>query len=282
MILAFGLNGQVGQALSQLPGLQCLSRADADLENPEACAEAIRTAAPEAVINAAAFTAVDEAEKHEARATAINAHAPAAMARACAALGIPLVQISTDYVFPGTGGHLWQPQDQPDPINAYGRSKLKGEQAVQRSGAVFAVLRTSWVFSAHGNNFVKTMLRLGRERSELNIVADQIGGPTGAQEIALACRDIAQHLIADPNKSGLYHFAGDPQVSWADFARTIFDRAGLDCRVKDIPTADYPTPARRPLNSRLDCHATHATFGLDRPDWRRSLDDVLSTLGASR
>jgi dTDP-4-dehydrorhamnose reductase len=254
-------------------------RARADLEVSGACDALIREAAPDAVINAAAYTAVDRAEEDEDRATRINGAAPGEMARACAVLGIPLVQVSTDYVFDGSGAVPWQPGDAPAPLGAYGRSKLAGEEAVRASGAVHAILRTSWVVSAHGANFVRTMLRLGRERDALRIVADQVGGPTPAAALADACLTVAQALRADPSKSGTWHFAGAPETSWAGFARAIFDMAGIACAVEDIPTSDYPTPARRPLNSRLDCSATHAAFGLGQPDWREGLRDILTELG---
>lgn len=280
MILVFGKSGQVATELAALGGMTCLGRADADLSHPESCVAAIQAHRPRAVINAAAYTAVDKAESEEAQATAINGQAPGAMAVACADLGIPLVQISTDYVFAGTGVVPWRPADPTGPLGAYGRSKLIGEETVRAAGVAHAILRTSWVVSAHGGNFVKTMLRLGAEREALRIVADQIGGPTGAREIAAACHAIAEALIRDPAKSGTYHFSGAPDCSWAAFARAIFDKAGITCVVTDIPTSDYPTPARRPLNSRLDCGSTEQVFGIARPDWRVTLDHILTDLGA--
>ncbi len=282
-ILVFGYNGQVATELRALSNEQtqitALGRSDADLTDPAACAAAIAAYEPDAVINAAAYTAVDRAEEEEELALRINADAPAAMALACAAQAIPLVTISTDYVFSGTGQAPWQPQDVTGPIGAYGRTKLAGERAVVSAGGAWAVLRTSWVVSAHGNNFVKTMLRLGVERDELNVVDDQIGGPTGAAEIAQACITIAQALKADPSRSGIYHFAGAPDTSWAEFARTIFDKAGIECTVNGIPSSEYPTPAARPLNSRMDCTKTTEVFGIKRPDWGESLDDILAELG---
>uniref|UniRef100_UPI0026299B29 dTDP-4-dehydrorhamnose reductase n=1 Tax=uncultured Mameliella sp. TaxID=1447087 RepID=UPI0026299B29 len=247
-----------------------------------ACAAAIETHDPRAVINAAAWTAVDRAEEHEAEASAVNGDAPAAMAQACAARGIPLVHISTDYVFAGSGTDPWVETDPVAPQNAYGRTKLAGEEGVRAAGGPHAILRTSWVVSAHGANFVKTMLRLGAERDRLTIVADQVGGPTPAADIAQACLEIAGQLIADPGKSGTYHFSGGPDVSWADFAREIFAQAGLSPEVADIPTTDFPTPAKRPLNSRLDNGALTATFGIARPDWRAGLKDILADIGASK
>ena len=284
MILVFGKTGQVAIELQrQAPEaarLTALPRAQADLSDPAACAEAIRTLKPSVVINAAAYTAVDRAEEEEPLATRINGEAPGAMARACADLGIPLVHISTDYVFDGSGESPWNPSDPTSPSNAYGRSKLAGEETIRASGCAHVILRTSWVFSAHGANFVKTMLRLGAERDRLTIVADQVGGPTPAAEIARACLAVADAMIADPAKSGTYHLSGAPDVSWANFAREIFSKSGLTSEVSDIPTSNFPTPAKRPLNSRLDNNSLTDTFGLPRPDWRAGLQDVLTDLGA--
>lgn len=283
MILVFGQTGQVATSLARDPDVTCLGRGDADLAEPETCAEAIRAARPDAVINAAAYTAVDKAESEEAQATLVNGAAPGAMAVACADLGIPLVHISTDYVFDGRGTQPWQPDDPVSPLGAYGRSKLAGEVAVREAGCPHVILRTSWVYSATGANFVKTMLRLGAERDALTVVADQIGGPTPAPAIADACLAIARDLRSDPSKSGTYHFSGAPDVSWADFARAIFEVAGLDCAVRDITTAEYPTPAARPANSRLDCTALEQAFAIARPDWRATLPEIVETLkGASK
>jgi len=277
-VLVFGRTGQVARELARAaPDALCLSRAAADLSDPEACAAAIRSHAPGAVINAAAYTAVDRAEDEEALARVINADAPAAMARACAELRIPLVQISTDYVFDGRGTVPFAPDAPTGPLGAYGRTKLAGEAGVRAAGGVHAIVRTSWVFSAHGSNFVRTMLRLGSERAHLRVVADQIGGPTPARAIADACLRIAAALQADPAKTGTCHFSGAPDTSWAGFARAIMAAAGLDCRIDDIATAAYPTPARRPLNSRLDCRALRV-FGLAQPDWRADLESVIGEL----
>lgn len=281
-LLVFGSTGQVATELRRLaPGATFLGRDRADLSDPAACGAAIRAHEPEAVINAAAWTAVDKAETEEAAATVVNGDAPAAMAEACAALGVPFVHLSTDYVFDGGGTEPFAPDHPTAPLGAYGRSKLKGELGVRGAGGAHVILRTSWVFSAHGSNFVKTMLRLGAERDSLKVVADQIGGPTPASAIAEACLHIAARLQADPAISGTYHFAGAPDVSWADFARAIMQGAGLACRITGIPTAAYPTPARRPANSRLDCTSL-AALGLARPDWRPALHPVLSSLGASQ
>lgn len=279
MILVFGKTGQLARELAGHEGVTCLGRDRADLSDPAACAAAIRQARPQAVINAAAYTAVDKAEREEGLATVINGDAPGAMARACAEAGIPFVTVSTDYVFDGSGDAPWQPGDATGPLNAYGRSKLKGEEAVRAAGGVFAILRTSWVVSSHGSNFVKTMLRLGKERERLTIVADQTGAPTPARDIAGACLEIARQLIEDPGKSGTYHFAGQPRTSWAGFAREIFAQADVGCTVEDIPASAYPAPAARPLNSRLDCSALEAAFDIPQPDWRAGLDEILKDLG---
>jgi len=278
MILVFGKTGQVATELQRLGDVVALGRDQADLANPAACADAIRIHAPRAVINAAAYTAVDRAEGEEAMARLINGDAPTAMARACAELGTPLIHISTDYVFDGTGDTPWGPNDPTAPQNAYGRSKLAGEIGIRDSGAVHVILRTSWVVSAHGANFVKTMLRLSETRDALTVVADQIGGPTPARDIAAACLQIADQLIADPSKSGTYHYGGALDVSWADFATAIFEQAGKAVTVTPIPTTDYPMPAKRPLNSRMDCGATQRAFGIQRPDWRERLNMILQEL----
>jgi dTDP-4-dehydrorhamnose reductase len=281
-ILVFGRSGQVGHALAQLPGVRCLARAEADLGDPVACGAAIREIGPVAVINAAAYTNVDKAEEQEALATRINGEAPGVMAQVCAGLGIPFVSISTDYVFDGAGCTPWKPGDSIGPLGAYGRSKLAGERAISGAGGAWVVLRTSWVVSAQGNNFVRTMLRLGAARDGLDIVADQIGGPTPARAIAGACMQMVKTLVSEPEKRGVYHYAGAPDVSWADFAREIFRQAGIACEVRDIASVAYPTPAQRPLNSRLDCQTTESVFGLERPDWQRGLADILQELKEGR
>jgi dTDP-4-dehydrorhamnose reductase len=282
MILVFGKTGQVATELQRIGDVVALGRDQADLANPAACADAIRTHAPRAVINAAAYTAVDRAEEVEALATVINGDAPTAMARACEELGIPLIHISTDYVFDGTGVAPWHPHGPTSPQNAYGRSKLAGEIGIRNSDAVHVILRTSWVVSAHGANFVKTMLRLSDTRDALTIVADQIGGPTPARYIAAACLQIADQLIADPSKSGTYHYSGAPDVSWADFAWAIFEQAGKRVKITPIPTTDYPTPAKRPLNSRMNCSAAKQVFGIARPNWRDGLHVILKDLEVTK
>ena len=281
-ILIFGQSGQVATELA----LRCpagvsarfLGRDRADLSDPTACAAAIDTA--DAVINAAAWTAVDRAEDDEDAATAVNGAAPAAMARVCADRGIAFLHISTDYVFDGAGEAPFAPDHPTAPLGAYGRSKLAGEVGVRAAGGAHLILRTSWVVSAHGMNFVKTMLRLGRERENLNVVADQIGGPTPAAAIADALF-VAARAIAGGAAGGTHHFAGAPDTSWAGFARAIMAGAGLPCSITDIPSSAYPTPARRPANSRLDCRSFESAFGLARPDWQAGLSDILRHLSAT-
>jgi dTDP-4-dehydrorhamnose reductase len=277
--LVFGQTGQIARELARLlPGARFLGRAEADLMDPDACAARIRDADAEVVINAAAWTAVDKAEAEEAAATVVNGHAPAAMARAAVAKGVPFLHVSTDYVFDGAGDQPFAPDHRTAPLGAYGRSKLVGELGVRAVGGQHLILRTSWVFSAHGANFVKTMLRLGRERESLNVVADQIGGPTPAAGIAQSLVTLAGEMLGGA-MGGTYHYAGAPEVSWADFARAIIAQAQLSCRIDDIPSSDYPTPAKRPLNSRLDCRALEVDFGIRRPDWRPELENILMELG---
>lgn len=279
MILVFGRSGQVGHELAKLDGILALNRAEADLTDPEACAKQIQKYRPVAVINAAAYKAVDNAETDEDLATLINAHAPASMANACRDLSIPFVHISTDYVFDGSGQDPTIAGAPTNPVNVYGRSKQIGEDRITRSGAVFAILRTSWVVWAHGSNFVKSILRVSQDRSELRVVDDQIGGPTPAVHIAQACIKIAHDLVIDPNKQGIYHLSGQPDVSWFEFAKTIFEFTGREIELTAIQTSEYPTPAKRPANSRLDCTSTKLTFDIDRPIWKNDLKDILQDLG---
>ncbi len=278
-LLVFGRSGQVATELARLaPEARFLGRDAADLTDPEACARVIRDSGCAMVINAAAYTAVDRAETDADIARAVNADAPAAMARAAAALGVPFLHISTDYVFDGSGTQPWVETDPTGPLGVYGATKLAGERDIAAAGGQWAVMRTSWVFSAHGANFVKTMLRLGAERDELRVVADQHGGPTPAADIAQACLTMAEAMRADASRGGIYHFSGAPDTSWAGFAREIMAQAGLSCHIVDISTSDYPTPARRPANSRLNCAAISRDFGIARPDWRAGLAKVLQEL----
>lgn len=279
-LLVLGRSGQLARALARrAPEATFWGRAEADLSDPGAVADRVRALRPGAVILAAAHTAVDRAETEIEAATVLNATAPGLLARAAADLGVPFLHVSTDYVFDGSGDAPRAEDAPPAPLGVYGRTKLEGERRVAAAGGQWAVLRTSWVFSPDGANFVTTMLRLGAERDRIDVVADQIGGPTEAGRIAAALLDMAGQMRADPGKGGLYHFAGAPDTSWADFARAVMARAGLSCAVHDIPSRDYPTPARRPANSRLDCSRIARDFGIDRPDWRDDLDGVLKQLG---
>lgn len=279
MILVFGETGQVASELSTFENITTLDREQADLTDPKACEDAIFFYKPKAVINAAAYTAVDKAESDEKLARRINGEAPTKMAEVCAELEIPLVHISTDYVFDGSGTTPWNCLDATSPVNAYGRSKLEGEKGIERSGCVYAILRTSWVVSGHGNNFVKTMLQLSQIKNRVTVVDDQIGGPTCARDIAKTCILIAHHLMKEPSKAGIYHYTGQPDVSWCQFANAIFEDAGRSTIAIPIQTSSYPTAALRPLNSRLNCSSTEDIFGIPRPFWRDGIPNILKDLG---
>ena len=280
-VLVFGKTGQLARALIAAGPemgveITALGRDAADLSDPAACAAVVAATNAQAVINAAAWTAVDAAETQEAAAHVMNADAPAAMAQACATKGLPFVYISTDYVFDGTGSQAWRPDDPTAPLSAYGRTKLAGEKGVVAAGGAYAILRTAWVFDAGGQNFVTTMLRLSQTQNALRVVSDQIGGPTPAAAIAKASLHVARALTEDQSTSGTYHLSGVPEVSWADFARAIFAVAGRDVPVTDIGSTDYSTAAKRPANSRLDCRTTEAVFGINRPDWHIELAKMLA------
>ncbi len=286
MILVFGKTGQVATELQRQAEVTALGRDRADLSDPQGCAAVIADLKPHVVINAAAYTGVDRAEEDESLAQVVNAASPGAMAAACAHLDIPFLHVSTDYVFEGSGTRAWTEQDPVSPQNAYGRTKLAGEEAIRASGARHIILRCSWVFSAHGANFVKTMLRLSETRDALNVVDDQIGGPTPATDIAATLLSLAGHMrdggmfggAPSGATGGTYHYAGAPHTSWAGFAQAIFAQAGRDVAVTGIPSADYPTPATRPLNSRLDCAKLATDFGITAPDWQDDLSRVLKEL----
>ncbi len=285
--LVFGKTGQVARELAaNVPEswtLTLLDRQAADLTDPQACAAAIAGFTGDIVLNAAAYTGVDAAESDRETAFLVNGGAPGAMAQACAAKRIPFIHLSTDYVFAGgQGSRPHRPEDKTAPLAVYGASKAKGEAAVVAAGGQSLILRVSWVFSAHGKNFVKTMLALSETRSELNIVSDQIGGPTAAADIARAVFVIGEAMLGNTKTCGIYHFAGAPDISWADFAREIFSQTGREVQVTDIPASAYPTPAPRPLNSRLDCASLEQDFALARPDWRIGLRNVLTALGEIR
>ena len=284
-VLILGQTGQVARALIRRAEagmtVTASGRDKVDLADRAACTAAILASDADVVINAAAFTAVDLAESAGPGLGRINADAPGAMAAACARRGVPFIQLSTDYVFEGAGDQPRLPTDEPAPINAYGNSKLAGERQVRAAGGNSLILRTSWVFSTEGSNFVKTILRLGRERDSLNVVADQVGGPTPANDLADAMLTAARAMhLGKPG--GIHHLAGAPDTTWADFARAILAGAGLECRIIDITSSDYPAAARRPKNSRLDCTSFEEQFGVSRPDWRAGLKMVLVELGAQQ
>jgi dTDP-4-dehydrorhamnose reductase len=286
-VLQFGATGQMARELiARAPrhGVQltALSREQADLTDPAAIARIVAQADADLVINAAAYTAVDKAETERDLAFLVNADSPGAMARACAMRGLPLVNASTDYVFNGSGSRAWREDDATAPINAYGDSKLAGEQAIAASEARAITLRTSWVFSAHGANFVKTMLRFA-DRPELKVVDDQIGRPTFAGDLAEAALTVGQRLARDQDAPiGVFHFAGAGTVSWFEFATAIFEAKGPPVPVVlPIPTRDYPTPAARPANSVLDCARIEGAFGIVPRPWRDGLNETLAELGRS-
>jgi dTDP-4-dehydrorhamnose reductase len=282
-VLVFGQSGQVACELARrMPAdvtARFLSREEADLFDPKACAAEVAKAECDAVLNATAWTAVDTAEAEDAAATVVHGDTPSAMAHACAARGLPFLHISTDYVFDGTGRVPFLPDHPTAPLGAYGRTKVKGEKGVRAAGGQHLILRTSWVVSAHGKNFVKTMLRLGRECESLQVVSDQVGGPTPAANIANALISAARVMVAG-HSGGTFHFSGTPDTSWADFAREIMVRADLTCRIEDIPTSAYPSPTRRLLNSKLDCTSFEKEFDIPRSDWRVGLMEILNDLGA--
>jgi dTDP-4-dehydrorhamnose reductase len=283
-LLVFGRTGQVATELLRLAGpglgIAALGRHEADLADPAACAAAVAGTEADVVVNAAAYTAVDRAETEEDLATRINGEAPGAMARAAAARGIPLLHVSTDYVFDGAKQGAWVEDDPPAPLSAYGRSKLAGERAVAAAGGRHAILRTAWVHAGHGGNFVRTMLRVGATRPRLTVVDDQRGGPTAAADIARTLVAIASAFAEGRGASGVFHYCGVPATSWCGFAREIFAQASWMTAPEIVPirTADWPTPAARPANSVLDCTRIRAAYGIGQPDWRASLGPVLAEL----
>ncbi len=282
-LLIFGKTGQVARELAALClaeaiEAQFLGRDQADLTDPAACAQIICDSDADIVINAAAYTAVDKAEDDRATAHQVNAASPIEMARAAASCGKPFLHISTDYVFAGTGDAAWREHDVPAPQGVYGCTKLAGEVGIAAIGGAHVILRTAWVFSAHGANFVKTMRRLAADRDALNVVDDQRGGPTPAADIARTLIRIARAFQAGRAVSGLFHYAGAPAVSWADFAEAIFAEGSSAVAVNRIPTSQYPTPAPRPANSVLDCTRIAQSYGIEQPDWRAGLRAVLAKL----
>ncbi|MFZ0268060.1 dTDP-4-dehydrorhamnose reductase [Caulobacter sp.] len=279
-ILVFGREGQVARELAHVGeaerrAMVFAGRETLDLTNFGAIDGLIAAIAPRAVINAAAYTAVDRAESEVEAAFALNRDAPAAMARACAARGLPLVHFSTDYVFDGALDRPYVETDPTGPANVYGASKLAGEQAVIAAGGAAVILRTAWVYSAHGTNFVKTMLRLAADRDEIAVVADQLGRPTWARDGARGALATLDALSETPGLAGVYHLSGPDDASWADLASAVFTesarRGGPSARVRAITTDQYPTPAKRPANSRLDSTKIQATLSWQARPWRESL-----------
>lgn len=295
-LLVTGVNGQVGwelaRSLMSLGEVVALDRSACDLSRPETLAQVVGGIAPDVIVNAAAYTAVDKAESEEGYATTINGEAVGELARIARASGALLLHYSTDYVFDGSKQTPYDEDDAVAPINAYGRSKLAGEMAIRASGCDYLILRTTWVFAARGGNFVRTMLRLGAERESLRIVADQIGAPTWARNIA----DATAHIITRAQQerriqaftSGVFNLASQGETSWHGFARAIFDAArstdlGASLKigsVEPIGSADYPTPAARPLNSRLRLARVEARFGVVMPRWEDALARCLDDLRA--
>src|SRR5262249_20023735 len=279
-LLVLGAAGQIGRELCSLrwPAgyhIAGVDRADVDIANREQVGAAMQRERPDIVVNAAAYTAVDRAESEAEAAFAVNAVGPANLAAACRTAGIPLIHISTDYVFDGSKKGPYSEDDSVNPLGVYGRSKEAGDRAVREALPEHVILRTAWVYSAHGHNFVKTMLRLAGERPVLRVVADQIGSPTSAAHAARATATIVQHIAAGKPRWGTFHFAGNGITTWHGFAEAIFDIAapwrGPPPPIAAITTADYPTPARRPANSALDCTRIAEAYGIIAPPWRTSL-----------
>ena len=286
-LLVLGAAGQIGRELCSLrwPAdyhIAGVDRADVDIANREHVGAAMQRERPDIVINAAAYTAVDRAESEAEAAFAVNAVGPANLAAACRTAGIPLIHISTDYVFDGSKKGPYREDDSVNPLGVYGRSKEAGDRAVREALPEHVILRTAWVYSAHGHNFVRTMLRLAGERPVLRVVADQIGSPTSAADAARAIAAIVERLAIGESRWGSYHFAGGGTVSWHGFAEAIFELAGpwrgAPPKVDAITTAEYPTPARRPANSVLDCRRVAEAFGIMPRPWREALADVIREL----
>lgn len=293
-ILLLGKDGQVGwelqRSLAPLGELLALNSKSqdycGDLANLQGLAQTVQAWAPDVIVNAAAYTAVDKAESEQAQAHRVNAEALEVLAQAAARSGALLVHYSTDYVFPGEGQAPWREEDVVGPLNVYGLSKLAGEQAIQASACSHLIFRTSWVYAARGNNFAKTMLRLAGERDTLGVIDDQFGAPTGAELIA----DVTAHAIvawrAKPELGGLYHLAAAGETTWCAYARYVLERAeqmGIELKVKPqavsaLTTDAYPTPARRPANSRLDTQKLEKAFGLQLPDWRLGVARMLTEI----
>ena len=293
-ILLFGKNGQVGRELQRRFAPLCeLIALGTDSQgmcgnftNLNGIAKTIRTVAPDVIINAAAYTAVDKAESELDIAHLINAQAPGVLAQEAKKCGAWLVHYSTDYVFDGSGDKPWLESDIPNPINVYGATKLDGETSVQSSGCRHLIFRSSWVYAAHGNNFAKTMLRLAKERDSLTVINDQIGAPTGADLIAEVTANVLRIALKQPEVGGLYHLTAEGETSWYDYAHFVLDFArqfGAEIRVAPnavtpILSRDFKSPAKRPHNSRLNKDALKHTFGLYLPDWRIGVERMLAEI----
>ncbi|MGP9813718.1 dTDP-4-dehydrorhamnose reductase [Rhodopseudomonas sp. NSM] len=287
-----GRHGQVVRSLlERAPAdveIVTLARPEVDLQEPRAVAEAMVAARPDAVVNAAAYTAVDLAETESELAHRINGEGAGAVAAAAARLGIPVVHLSTDYVFDGSLSRAYREDDVPSPLGVYGASKLAGERAVAGANPDHAILRTAWVYSPFGKNFVRTMLTLAQSREEVSVVCDQLGAPTCALDIADGVIAVARNLLARPEEAalrGVFHMTSSGETNWAGFAEAIFAcsaaAGGPSARVKPIPTADYPTPARRPANSRLDTTRLAERHGVRLPAWQDSLAPCVARLLAA-
>ena len=296
-ILLLGANGQVGwelqRALAPFGELLALDRRGrdglcGDLSRPPALAETVASYAPEIIVNAAAYTVVDKAEAEARLARTVNSLAPAALAAKAHDIDALLVHYSTDYVFDGTGEKAWTEEDTAAPVNVYGQTKWEGEQAVRESGCRHLIIRTSWVYAARGQNFLRSILRLAAERESLRVVNDQIGAPTGAELIADVTAATLRELRYGRGEAGTYHVAPGGETSWYDYARFIVRQARLFGQtlsmtadaISPIPTEDYPTPAPRPRNSRLDCEKFERAFALQLPDWQAGVARVVNELAS--
>jgi dTDP-4-dehydrorhamnose reductase len=295
-ILLLGKNGQVGwelqRSLAPLGQVLALDRHSTDfcgdLSQPERLAQTVHDWRPDVIVNAAAHTAVDKAESEPDVARCLNATAPAALAQAAAAIGAWLVHYSTDYVFNGQGEQAWRESDATGPLSVYGQTKLEGEQAIVASGCKHLIFRTSWVYAARGGNFAKTMLRLAGERERLTVIDDQHGAPTGADLIADVTAHALVHAMIDPaaGLSGIYHLVAAGETSWHGYASHVIAQARqiqpvLALKVTDIapvPTSAFPTPAKRPLNSRLSTHKLHQAFGMVLPPWQQGVNRMLAEI----
>ncbi len=283
-VLVTGCNGQVGHCLvEQLQGKAEVLAVDAqelDITQQQAVVDTVNAFQPDVIINAAAHTAVDRAETEEDLSYKVNRDGPMYLAQAAQSVGASILHISTDYVFEGNKDGLYDEGDLTNPQGVYGASKLAGEKAVIKACDKHIILRTAWVFCEHGNNFVKTMLRLGKERDALSIVGDQFGGPTYAGDIAAALISIAQQSYAGKTAWGVYHYSGATHVSWYQFAEAIFTQAVEQHVLTKVPkltciaTHEYPTPAKRPTNSKLNCHKIEDAFGVKPSDWQQALTKI--------